>query len=151
MKGNKQEKKWSGTRIFLEEEAEYQEIAPPTLQKLFSNSSVAKLLDFLTLYRRFDYSLTEISRNSGVPWRTLHRVWPVLEKYDLVKLTRQIGRAKLYTLNADSDITKMLTRLSLEIASLDQRKISSRGDTNTKVLSREEALREAENVLGSKW
>ena len=127
-------------------EVEYQEIAPPTLQKLFGNSSVAKLLDFLTLYRRFDYSLTEISRNSGVPWRTLHRVWPVLEKYNLVKLTRQIGRAKLFTLNADSDITKMLTRLSLEIVSSDQKKISQE-DTKAKVLSTEEALREAEHVL----
>ena len=71
------------------------EANPPTLQKLFEDSSIAKLLDFLTLYKDFDYPKTEISRNSGVSWKTLYRLWPLLEKYNLVVKTRQIGRATL--------------------------------------------------------
>ena len=89
---------------------------PPTLQKLFEDSSIAKLLDFFTLYREFDYPKTEISKNSGVSWKTLYRLWPILEKYQLVIKTRQIGRATLYKLNTESPIAKALNKLALEIA-----------------------------------
>src|SRR3989304_3148405 len=89
---------------------------PPTLQKLFEDSSIARLLDFLTLYRDFDYPKTEISKNSGVSWKTLYRLWPILEKYNLVIKTRQIGRATLYKLNTESPIAHALNKLALEIA-----------------------------------
>jgi len=95
---------------------EIAEANPPTLQKLFADSSIAKLLDFLTLYKDFDYPKTEISRNSGVSWKTLYRLWPILEKYNLVIKTRQIGRATLYKLNTESPIAQALNKLTLEIA-----------------------------------
>ena len=98
------------------EKDEIAEVNPPTLQKLFEDSSIAKLLDFFTLYRDFDYPKTEISRNSGVSWKTLYRLWPILEKYNLVKKTRQIGRATLYKLNTESPIAHALNKLTLEIA-----------------------------------
>jgi len=101
------------------------EANPPTLQKLFSDSSVAKLLDFLTLYRDFDYPKTEISKNSGVSWKTLFRVWPLLEQYEIVIKTRQIGRATLYKLNTDSLIAKALHTLALEIAVFDAQKTAA--------------------------
>jgi len=100
------------------------EANPPTLQKIFGDSAIAKLLDFLTLYRDFDYSKTEISRNSGVSWKTLFRVWPILEKYDLVTKTRQIGRAALYKLNTENPIAKALQELALQIALYDAKKIA---------------------------
>ncbi len=104
--------------------AELKEMNPPTLQKVFGDSGVARILDFLTLYRHFDYSKTEIARNSGVGWRTLFRIWPPLERYGIVKMTRQIGRAKMYRLDTDSPVAKVLTKLALEIASVDARKIT---------------------------
>lgn len=101
----------------------YMEQNPPTLRKFFKNSAVAKVLDFLTLYREFDYSLTEITKESGVAWTTLHRTWPLLEKYGLVIKTRQIGRAKLYKLNLKSDIVKALNEFAFQIAKFDARKL----------------------------
>src|SRR3972149_4504193 len=95
---------------------EITEINPPTLQKLFEDSSIAKLLDFFTLYRDFDYPKTEISKNSGVSWKTLYRLWPLLEKYKLVIKTRQIGRATLYKLNTESPIAVALNNLAFEFA-----------------------------------
>ena len=92
------------------------EANPPTLQKLFADSSIAKLLDFLTLYKDFDYPKTEISRNSGVSWKTLYRLWPLLEKYNLVVKTRQIGRATLFKLNTENPIAQALNKLALETA-----------------------------------
>lgn len=96
-----------------------EEITPPTLQKLFGDSSVARVLDFLTLYREYDYPLTDIAEKSGIAWKTLHNIWPTLEKYDLVRPTRQIGRAKLFKLNTESAIVKLLTNLTIELASIE--------------------------------
>ena len=98
------------------EKDEIAEANPPTLQKLFEDSSIAKLLDFLTLYKDFDYPKTEISRNSGVSWKTLYRLWPLLEKYNLVVKTRQIGRATLFKLNTENPIAQALNKLALETA-----------------------------------
>ena len=111
---------------------EITEANPPTLQKLFEDSSIAKLLDFLTLYRDFDYPKTEISRNSGVSWKTLYRLWPLLEKYDLVIKTRQIGRATLYKLNTESPIAKALNKLALEIATFHVKEELARQDKEQK-------------------
>lgn len=98
---------------------EIAEANPPTLQKLFKDSSIAKLLDFLTLYKDFDYSKTEISNNSGVSWKTLYRLWPLLEKYNLIVKTRQIGRATLYKLNTENPIAQALNKVALETATFD--------------------------------
>lgn len=106
------------------EKGEPAEANPPTLQKLFEDSSMAKLLDFLTLYQDFDYSKTETSKNSGVSWKTLYRLWPILEKYNMVTKTRQIGRATLYKLNTNSPIAQALHRLALEIAAFDAEQIT---------------------------
>src|SRR3972149_10775122 len=96
-----------------------EEANPPALRKLFQDSAAAKLLDFLTLYRDFDYSKVEISRNSGVAWKTLYRVWPLLEKYDLIVQTRRIGRATMFKLNTDSPIVKALWEVAFQISKYD--------------------------------
>lgn len=96
-----------------------EEINPPVLRKMLGDSPTARVLDFLCLYGAFDYSLTEIARNSGVGWKTLHTVWPRLEKYGIVSMTREIGRAKMYKINPDSKIAKAMNLLNLEIAFFD--------------------------------
>ena len=55
---------------------------PPTLRRVFGDPAVARILDFLTLYR----------------------VWLILEKYDLVEATRRMGRAEMFKLNTDNPI-----------------------------------------------
>ena len=70
-----------------------------------------KILQYLIEGRHFDFSLTDIAENSGVSWRTLHIIFPKLIKYGIVKKTREIGRAKLYIINKDNQIAKMLIEL----------------------------------------
>jgi len=98
------------------------EANPPALHKLFKDSAVAKLLDFLTLYKDFDYSKVEICRNSGVAWKTLFRIWPLVEEYGLVVETRRVGRAVMYKLNNESPIVKALWELAFQIAKHDAAK-----------------------------
>ncbi|MGA2309416.1 MAG: hypothetical protein ABSG57_07710 [Candidatus Bathyarchaeia archaeon] len=108
----------------MERIKESEEANPATLRKLFPDSATAKLLDFLTLYKDFDYSKVEISRNSGVAWKTLYRAWPILEEYGLAVKTRRIGRAVMVKLNTESPIAKALWELAFQIAKHDSGRIA---------------------------
>jgi len=76
--------------------------------RLFGNYPAVRVIDFLITFREFDYPLTEIAENSGVAWSTIHTFFPKFVKLGIVKQTRQIGRAKLYKLNAQNPIVKEL-------------------------------------------
>lgn len=103
--------------------ADVNEANPPTLQRIFGDSAIARLLDYLTLYRGLDFPKTEISRNSGVAWKTMWRLWPTIERYGLVKETKRIGKAKMVTLNTDSLIVRALNDLAFQIARHDNQSL----------------------------
>ncbi|NCN39375.1 MAG: hypothetical protein COY38_01530 [Candidatus Aenigmarchaeota archaeon CG_4_10_14_0_8_um_filter_37_24] len=85
--------------------------------KVFGNSPVVKLMDFLLAERSlFDYTLTDIAENSGVSWTTLHRIFPVFEELGIVKETRTIARAKLYALDEEHPLVQKLVKLKGEIS-----------------------------------
>lgn len=86
------------------------------LKDLFKSFAVIQILDFLTLYDGYEYTKSEIIENTGVSRRTLYEVWPILEKFGLVKETKRIGRIALYTLNKENPIANKLDELSKEIA-----------------------------------
>ena len=82
------------------------------LDAIFQNTT-AKILDFLVLNQRFDYSATEISKITHIPLRTLQRVLPHLVKKEMVKETGRIGNTRMYMLNDDSELTKLLGQFVL--------------------------------------
>jgi len=86
------------------------------LKDLFKSFAVIQIMDFLTLYDGYEYTKSEIIENAGVSRRTLYEVWPVLERFGLVKETKRIGRIGLYTLNKENPIATKLDELSKEIA-----------------------------------
>ena len=80
--------------------------------EVFGSSPLIKALDFLMTYREFDYSLSDIAKESGIGWNTLHSFFFKLVEKGIVKKTRQVGRAKLYKLNTDSAIVKKLIEIN---------------------------------------
>ena len=84
-----------------------------SLYKLFINRSIVKVIDFLLENRFWDYSKSEIAKNSGISRETLYKIWHILEKYNLIITTTKLGYAK-YKANMDSEIMKNLSNLSLE-------------------------------------
>ncbi len=58
-----------------------------------------------------DYSKTEIAEGSDLSRGTLFSVWPRLEALELVVLTREVGRAKMYKLNKKNPIASKLIEL----------------------------------------
>lgn len=79
--------------------------------KFIGDTPSTRLLDFFITGREFDYSLSDIAKNAGVSWTTLHRIFPNFEKNKMITKTREIGRAKLYRLNQNNASVKKLIEL----------------------------------------
>ena len=78
---------------------------------VFGGTPVVKVIDFLLDNREFDYSMTEIARQSDIGWSTLHGFWKKIVELGIVVKTRRIGRAELYKLNEQNVIVKKLIEL----------------------------------------
>lgn len=90
------------------------------------DSSVMRVLQFLIEGRHFDYTLSDLARNAGVSWGTLHSIFPRLIKYGIVKQIRIIGRAKLYKINAENAIAKYFIKLYDLIADINLKRIEAK-------------------------
>ena len=83
---------------------------------VFGGSPIVKVIDFFLDNREFDYSLTDIAKNSDIGWSTLHGFWKDFVKLGIVAKTRRIGRAELYKLNMSSPLVKKLINLDEDIS-----------------------------------
>ncbi|HLC98778.1 MAG TPA: hypothetical protein VJC00_02105 [Candidatus Nanoarchaeia archaeon] len=84
-------------------------------KQAFGNSPVIRVLDFLIEGRDLDYSLTDIADNANIGWTTLHRIWDDLVRLEIVKHTRNIGKAKLFRLNTENSAVRKLIRVYDEL------------------------------------
>jgi DNA-binding transcriptional ArsR family regulator len=78
---------------------------------LFAGTPQIRMIDFLLEHRLSDFTKTEIAKGAGISWATLFNHWEELEKYGLVKITRTVGRARLYQLNEASPIVANLKKI----------------------------------------
>jgi len=86
------------------------------LGELFLGTSTAKILDFLLIFREFDYSESDIARNAGISTRHIYRAIPKLEKWGLIDNTRTSGRSKMYKINSNSEAIQHLEKFAFVIA-----------------------------------
>src|SRR3989338_8066104 len=82
------------------------------LLKILGDYPLIRVLNYLLIYRDLDYSLTDIADGSEVAWSTLNLLWPKLEKMQLVVHTRDVGKAKMFKLNAKSNLVKELIKFA---------------------------------------
>lgn len=78
--------------------------------------SESKILDHMVTMKDFDYSISDISRISGVNFKTTLNIIHRLEEQEVIKKTRTVGRAMMYKLNSDSSQAKSISTLTFEIA-----------------------------------
>ena len=83
---------------------------------VFGDSPIVKVIDFFIDNREFDYSLTDIAKNSDIGWSTLHGFWKDILRLGIVTKTRRIGRAELYKLDMKSPLVKKLIDLDTTIS-----------------------------------
>src|SRR3989344_6772 len=101
--------------------------------KVLGNTPYIRVLDFLlTEGRILEYSLTDISKHTDVSWSTLHQVWPSFEELGIVVMTRTVGRSKLYKLNEENPLVKILIKsdflISKSFMDIKSGKIKKRDD-----------------------
>ena len=58
-----------------------------------------------------DHSIGDIAEGAGINRVTLFRLWPGIEKSNLVVNTRNIGNAKLFKLNVKNAYVKSIVEL----------------------------------------
>ena len=72
----------------------------------FGDTPILRVMDFLIVNEDFDYSMTDIASLSSIGYSTLKLFWKNLEKNNIIKQTRLVGKAKMYTLNQANPIMK---------------------------------------------
>lgn len=82
-----------------------------SLEKVFGESSVLKILDVLMTHPSMDYSKKELAEAADVAESTVHRSWSKIEEINAVNESRKYGKTQLYKLNQESEIVKQLFKL----------------------------------------
>ncbi|MCL2288098.1 MAG: hypothetical protein FWC33_02815 [Candidatus Bathyarchaeota archaeon] len=88
---------------------------PGTLERLF-NSAPARILDFLQVFRNYDYSKQDIAKNSNVSFRHAIREIDRLEKLGLITKTRNVGHSHMYKFNTENETAMLLQKFALKQA-----------------------------------
>ena len=89
-----------------------------TLSELFGKSVLVTTLDFLLENRFWDYSKIDIATNTGQSRQSIYKIWPTLEKFEIITPSKKIRGKMRYKTNQDSTIVKNLSKLSLSIMNM---------------------------------
>ena len=76
-----------------------------------------KVIDFLLENKGMDFTKTDIADGAEISRASLFNYWPELEKHGIVKVTRQFGKTRLFTLNQKNTIAKKLLELEKALIS----------------------------------
>lgn len=107
------------------------------LERLF-HSTYARVLDFLILNQKFDYSHSDISRLANVPPRSLQRILPVLQEERLVIKTRKSGKTYMYIFNGNSEKGKALQQYFDETLKSDMDFVKNSSNENIEAILRKQ-------------
>ena len=100
--------------------------------KIFGDSPVLRVLDFLIVNEDFDYSMTDIAKLSGVGYATLKLFWSTLEKNGVVANTRNVGKARMFRLNFANPVVKRFREFYWETT---KRQLKASGKRAVKILN----------------
>lgn len=81
------------------------------LIKFLGENPTFRIIDFLVDNKGVDVTKKEIIEGAGISRASLFNCWKQLEEQEIVRVTRQFGKTKLYTLNSENPIVKKLLEL----------------------------------------
>lgn len=90
-------------------------MADSLFMELFNNKSTVTLIDFFLDNKGESYTKKELEEMTGLSKVSVIENWKTLEEFGLLKVTRQIGRVKLYKLDTQNKIVKALLRLEMAL------------------------------------
>jgi len=107
-------------------EVKYKDLGETVLVKALGYSPKLRILDFFLDNVLIDFTKEEVIRELGMSKQTFYRNFKDIEELGIVKQTRKIGKAKLYKINLENPLVKMLkeyeNQLSLQIAEQEKEK-----------------------------
>lgn len=83
---------------------------------VFGNSPFIRVMDFFLTFGDFDYPISQIAEETQTKWETVENVIKLLIKKGVIKKTRKLGKAWLYMLNKENDLTKLLLKIDMKIS-----------------------------------
>lgn len=83
---------------------------------VFGDSPAIRVLDFFLTFSEFDYPIKQVAKEVEAGWTTVESAVKLLVKKGILKETRELGKARMYALNKESKIAKVLLKLDLEIS-----------------------------------
>lgn len=95
------------------------------LLETFGENPLVKTLDFFLTYPAFDYSKSQVAKETGVSRVTMEKIWKKLLKRNIIKKTRKMGKGEMYELNTQDQRVKAMMRFDFELSSaaVDQEKV----------------------------
>ncbi len=85
------------------------------LIEFFGDNPLIRIVDYLIEKRPFDTTKEEIIQETGISRMSLFKYWKKIEGFELVKKTREIGKATLFVLNDENPIVQKLLILESEL------------------------------------
>ena len=110
------------------------------LESVFRNTT-ARVLDFLILNQKFDYSASEISKITQIPLRTLQRVLLNLVEKELIMETGKIGNNKMYIINSKSQLAELLRQYVLATININIDNAREQPSSNNPLVEYKKGLR----------
>jgi len=78
---------------------------------ILGSSPTIKVLEFFIEGRGLDYTITDVATATNTGRTVTYKIFERLTKKGVIKKTRQIGTAKLFTLSVDKEISKDLCKI----------------------------------------
>lgn len=85
------------------------------LISFFGENPFTRILDALIDNIGESYTKKEIQELAGISKGAFFSHWPKLEQLQLVKVTREIGKTKLFTLNKNSRFVKDILKFEMRM------------------------------------
>ncbi|MBL7170311.1 MAG: winged helix-turn-helix transcriptional regulator [Candidatus Aenigmarchaeota archaeon] len=81
------------------------------LVETFGNNPVIRIIDFFIDNPMFDYCKEDMIRELGMSKITFYKYFKMIEETGIVKVTRKVGKAKLYKLDEKNPVVIKLKEL----------------------------------------
>ena len=83
-----------------------EELGKSVFLETFGDSPINRVLDFLIVFDKFDYSMADVAIKAGVGYSTLKKLMIELKQKGLIIQSRISGKSKMYKLNKDNPLIK---------------------------------------------
>lgn len=91
--------------------------------------STSKVLDFMITFSEWDYSITDVAKNSGLSFKTGFDEVKRLEAQGILVKSRIVGKAIMYKLNKESSHTQSIMKVAFDVAKKRAEKFEAKEST----------------------